>query len=84
MSARSKYAWSFMIALIIVGTAAIAPAVGLLLAPGLLIAAILFRGGIHSDWAITYLVFAGLLNAFLLAWPVFWVWTWVERIRERR
>jgi hypothetical protein len=59
-------------------------AVGVLLAPGMLGAAILFPEGTNSDWAKTYLVIAALLNAFLLAWPVLWVWTWIGRFRQRR
>src|SRR5205085_10638600 len=43
-------------------------AVGVLLAPGMLAAAIVFSQGINSDWGKTYLVLAALMNAFLLAW----------------
>jgi hypothetical protein len=59
-------------------------AVGVLLAPGMLGAAILFPEGTNSDWAKTYLVIAALLNTFLLAWPVLWVWTWIGRFHQRR
>jgi hypothetical protein len=84
-----NYVRSFAIALVLtvlVGAVASVPklsAVGVLLAPGMLGAAILFPEGTNSDWAKTYLVFAALLNAFLLAWPVLWVWRWIERFRER-
>lgn len=80
-----KYAWSFAVALtltVLVGAVASLPrlsAVGVLLAPGMLGAAILFPEGIHSNWANTYFVIAGLMNAFFLAWPVLWLWTLIGR-----
>jgi hypothetical protein len=84
-----RYAWSFAVALILtvlLGVVASVPrlsAVGVLLAPGMLVAAILFSGGPHSDWPITYLVLAGLMNALLLAWAVSWLWTLIGRARHR-
>jgi hypothetical protein len=84
-----KYAWSFVIGLILTVFAALAGSVpglsgvGVLLAPGMLGAAIFFRQGIHSDWANAYLVIAGLMNAVLLAWPVLWFWTLIGRARQR-
>lgn len=85
-----RYAWSFAAALaltILVGAIASLPrcsAVGVLLAPGMLAAAIVFPEGINSHWGKTYLVLAALLNAFLLGWPVLWFWTWIEHFRRRR
>ena len=84
-----SYAWSFGIALILTVLASAVASVpklsafGVLLAPGVLSAAIIFPEGTNSDWAKTYLVIAALLNAFLLAWPVLWLWTWIARFRER-
>jgi hypothetical protein len=84
-----KYAWSFVFALaltVLVGAIASLPrwsAVGVLLAPGMLAAAIVFPEGINSHWGKTYLVLAALMNAFLLAWLVLWFWTWIERFRRR-
>jgi hypothetical protein len=84
-----RYAWSFGVALaltVLVGAVASLPrwsAVGVLLAPGMLAAAIVFPEGIHSDWGKTYLVLAALMNAFLLAWPVLWFWTWIGHSRRR-
>ena len=84
-----RYAWSFVVALaltVLVGAVASVPrwsAVGVLLARGMLAAAIVFPQGINSDWGKTYLVLAALMNAFLLAWPVLWFWTWIERSRQR-
>ena len=58
-------------------------AVGMLLAPGMLAAAIVFPEGVHSAWPKTYLLLAALLNAFLLAWPVLWFWTRIEHFHRR-
>ncbi len=85
-----KYAWSFGIALVLtvlVGGIASVPgmsAVGVLLAPGMLGAAVFLPDGTNSNWANTYLVIAGLMNAFLLAWPVLWLWALIDRARRRR
>ena len=71
---------------VLVGAIASLPrwsAVGVLLAPGMLAAAIVFPEGINSHWGKTYLVLAALMNAFLLAWAVLWLWTWIERFRRR-
>jgi hypothetical protein len=83
-----RYAWSFAVALaltVLVGVISSLPrwsAVGVLLAPGMLAAAIVFPEGIHSDWGKTYLVLADLMNAFLLAWPALWFWTWLGNSRR--
>ena len=84
-----RYAYSFAVALIltvVVGaTASVSrlSAVGVLLAPGMLAAAILFPEGIHSNWSNIYLVVAGLMNAFLLAWLVLWIWSVIGHARQR-
>jgi hypothetical protein len=84
-----NYAWSFVFALaltVLVGAIASLlrwSAVGALLAPGMLTAAIVFPEGINSHWGKTYLVLAALMNAFFLAWPVLWFGTWIERFRRR-
>jgi hypothetical protein len=84
-----RYAWSFGIALsltVLVGVIASVPrcsAVGVLLAPGMLAAAIVFPEGINSNWWKMYLVLAVLMNAFLLAWAVLWFWTSMKRFRWR-
>ncbi len=84
-----RHARSFVVALALtvsVGAIASVPkcsAVGVLLAPGMLAAAIVFPEGVNSDWAKTYLVLAALLSALLLAWPVLWFWTWIEHFRRR-
>jgi hypothetical protein len=84
-----KYAWSFAAALLLTVLLGVVAslrkwsAVGILLAPGMLIAAIGFPQGIHSNWAYTYLVIAGLANALVLAWPIFWWWTALERFHGR-
>jgi hypothetical protein len=48
----------------------------------MLAAAIVFPEGINSNWGNTYLVLAVLMNAFLLAWPMLWFWTWIESRRR--
>jgi len=84
-----RYAWSFAVALaltLLVAAIASVPrcsAVGVLLAPGMLAAAIVFPEGINSHWGKTYLVLAALLNAFLVAWPVLWFWMWIAHFRQR-
>jgi hypothetical protein len=85
-----RFAYSFGIALIltvIVGVVASVSklsAVGVLLAPGMLAAAILFPEGIHSNWANAYLAVSGLMNAFLLAWPVLWIGSMIGHARQRQ
>ena len=84
-----RYAWSFVVALVVtllVGGIASVPRyspAGVLFGPGMLVAAIVFPEGINSDWAKTYLVSATLMNAFLLAWPGVWLWTWIGCLRRR-
>ena len=84
-----RYAYSFAVALaltVVVGVVASVSklsALGVLLAPGMLAAAILFPEGIHSNWANAYLVVSGLMNAFLLAWPVLWIWSTIDHARQR-
>jgi hypothetical protein len=84
-----RYAYSFGIAIIltvVVGVAASVSrfsAVGALLAPGMLAAAVLFPEGIHSDRASLYLVTSGLMNVFLLGWLLFWLWPVIGRARQR-
>lgn len=84
------YARAFVLALLLtalLGAVASVPkwsAAGALLAPGMLLAALVFPQGVHSNWGYTYLAIAGLLEAFILAWPVLWVWMAVDRWRNRR
>jgi hypothetical protein len=84
-----KYAWSFVGALILtllvgaVSSVERLSAVGVLLAPGMLGAAIFLPEGAHSDSADTYLALALLMNAFLLAWPLLWLWVRIGRARQR-
>jgi hypothetical protein len=84
-----RYASSFVVAVILtalvgaVSSVERLSAVGVLLAPGMLGAAIFFPEGTHSDLAGTYFVVAFLMNALLLAWPLLWLWTRIGRARER-
>lgn len=84
-----RYAWSFVIALIVtvlVGAVASIPklsAVGVLLAPGMLAGAIVFPEGTKSNWPGTYLVIAALMNAFFLSWLVWLFWVIIGRAHRR-
>jgi hypothetical protein len=84
-----RYTYSFGIALSLTVVAGVIAsvsrlsAVGVLLAPGMLTAAIIFPEGIHSNWANVYLVAAGLMNVFLLGGLLFWLWPAIGRARQR-
>ncbi len=43
--------------------------------PGILLAAFVLPTGIHSNFALAYLVLAGSLNAFVFAGFIYWVWS---------
>src|SRR3989442_13301665 len=58
--------------------------VGYLFAPGLLLAAVVFPTGIHSDWPMVYIALAGIIDALLFAWPVLWLWRAIRRFRTKR
>ena len=85
-----SYAWSYFAALMLtIGVGAVASLprldnVALLLLPGALLAAILFPEGIHSDFPMTYLVVAGLIDAFILMWPVMFLWTKIGHTRRKK
>jgi hypothetical protein len=80
MPVTHRYAWSYLAALaltILLAAISSVPgcsAAGLLLAPGMFLAAVPFREGIHSGSGMTYLVLAGLLDAFVFSWPVMLFW----------
>lgn len=56
---------------------------GLLLAPGMLTAAIVFPQGVESDSAYTFMAIAVVVNAFFLSWPLLGLWKVIERFRNR-
>lgn len=84
-----KFLWSFLLGLILtvaIGAVASVPqwsAIGVLLAPGMLLAALFFTEGIHSPWAEGYLVAAALLNALALAFPLLWLWNLIGHFRNQ-
>jgi hypothetical protein len=85
-----RYAWSYLAALVLtigLGVVASVPglsSVGMSLLPGMLLAEIIFPEGAHSDWPRTWFVLAGLMDAFVLAWPVMFIWTTFERSRKKK
>jgi hypothetical protein len=56
-------------------------ALGCLLLPGMLLAALVFPEGVHSDSGIAYLVLAGLIDIVLFALVLMWLWRLAERRR---
>ncbi|PYY05034.1 MAG: hypothetical protein DMG64_03750 [Acidobacteria bacterium] len=58
-------------------------ALGALLAPGMLIAALVFQGGIHSNWPNAYLIMAGVAEALIFAWLVWWLWKLIDGRAKR-
>jgi hypothetical protein len=65
--------------------ASVAPrtGVGMLLAPGMFIAAIIFTDGVHSNHPMAYLVLAGIMDALVLAAAVYWLSSKIQRRRHR-
>jgi hypothetical protein len=45
-------------------------------------AAIVFPQGVHSGSAYTYLLLAGILNVFVLVWPILLLWGWIAPSRQ--
>jgi hypothetical protein len=84
------YGWSVLIAvglMVLVQAIVTIPGcenVGIVLLPGMLLAALVFPEGIHSDSGIAYLVLAVVLDGLLLAIPVMLCLKRVGRTRQRR
>lgn len=82
------YAWSLSIAIALTAIAAVVSgipgwsAVGVVFFPGMVIASLVFREGVHSNSADAFLLLAGCLNSFLFAFPVMWLWKLIERRRR--
>jgi hypothetical protein len=58
--------------------------VGVLFAPAMILAALVFPEGAHSSHGDAYLITAGVLMVFMLWWPVLFVWQrfWPHRLTE--
>src|SRR5690348_11877932 len=56
---------------------------GVLLAPGFLAAAIVFPGAAHSNWGMTYLGLALVLDACFLALLAISLWAQIRRLWRR-
>ena len=82
--------WSFAISVALttlVAAVASLPscsAIGVLLLPGALLAAVAFPQGVNSNGGNIYLLVAGVLDAMLLTLPVMWFWALVKRRRKQR
>jgi hypothetical protein len=59
-------------------------AIGVVLLPGALLAAIVVPQGPESGAGDIYLLLAGLLDSLLLAFPVMWTWGLIERRRKAK
>jgi hypothetical protein len=84
------YGWSLVISFALVALVAMiasvphCSAVGIVLLPGALLAAIVFPQGPESGAGDIYLVLSGLLDSLLVAFAVMWVWGLFERRRQAR
>jgi hypothetical protein len=84
------YGWSLVISVALVALVAgiaSAPhcsAIGIVLLPGALLAAIVFPQGPESNAGNIYLVLAGLLDSVLFAFPVMWIWGLIQRRRKAK
>jgi hypothetical protein len=84
------YGWSLVISVALIAlVAAIASvphcsAIGAVLLPGALLAAIIFPQGPESGSGNIYLLLAGVLDSLLFAFPVMWTWMLIERRRRAK
>lgn len=84
------YGWSLVISVALVALAAVVAsvphfsAVGVVLLPGALLAAVVFPQGPESGSGNIYLLLAGVLDSLLVAFPVMWTWGLIERRRRAR
>lgn len=84
------YGWSLAISVVltalVAGIASVphCSAIGVILLPGALLAAIVFPQGPESNAGNVYLVLAGLLDSLLYAFPVMWTWGLIERRRRAK
>jgi hypothetical protein len=82
------YAWSLLVSIALTALiAAIASmrwttGISVLLLPGILLAAIVFPQGIHSDSPVTFLILGAVFEAILLAFPVMWAFHLIRRTRK--
>jgi hypothetical protein len=92
MSLAGKCAWSCVIGFSITALLAFLASIpalgaaGILLVPGMFVAAIVpgFREGVHSNFALGWILTAGLFDVLMFSWIVMLVWTRLERPRSSR
>lgn len=90
MMGLRRYIWSFAVSVVVTALVAVlaslphCQAFGFVLLPGALLAAVVFPQGPHSDFAVAYLVLAGILESLLIAFPVMWTWALIEQRRKAK
>jgi hypothetical protein len=75
------------VALLIFAVGSIIPrieSIGLLLAPGMYGALLLFPGGPHGYWPLAYVGFALIIDVLLYGYAVLWVWRLMRWFRAHR
>jgi hypothetical protein len=83
ISSAVSLAVLLLIALVAYVTKSSLGGLGILEAPGLLLAAVFFPQGGHSDFAYFYIGLALLIDALIWGWPVLWLWRLIIRAREK-
>ena len=84
------YIWSLVISVVLtllVGAIASLPrcsAIGVLLLPGALLAAIMLPQGVNSNAGNAYLVLAGLLDSIIVSFLVMGFWKLIERRKKAK
>ena len=66
---------STIIAALIVGASSVTP-VGVVLLPGMLLAALVFPTGINSDYGYTHIILAALSDIFIVSLPMYFYLRW--------
>jgi hypothetical protein len=83
-----KYLWSLVAGIVLTAlvgvTSSLLPSSesGLLLAPGVFGAALVFSEGVHSARPMSWIVLAAVLNVFFFSGAVFGIWALIGRSRR--
>jgi hypothetical protein len=90
MMGLRRYAWSLGVSTVLTALVVVlasvphCSAIGVILSPGALLAAIVFPEGPHSSQATLFLILAVLIDIALFAFPVMWTWALIERRRKAK